>query len=131
MSGARKNDRPTAASVDEDPNAVVQCSSPPCFMHELDPSYLGYLSQEEVSALVDAVLAAEWGGAVPEEARLRATLRRHRGAASGPPRRAPDGLARAIREALPRIQDDALRRDLEEVLGALESPDGGRRQGKD
>jgi hypothetical protein len=67
---------------------------------------------------------------VPDEARLRAALRRLCGAASGPPRLAPGELVRTIREALPRIQDDALRRDLEEVLGALESPDGCR-QGKD
>lgn len=29
------------ASVDEDPNSRAAYASPPCFMHELDPSYLG------------------------------------------------------------------------------------------
>jgi hypothetical protein len=29
------------ASVDEDPNSRAVYASPPCFMHELDPSYLG------------------------------------------------------------------------------------------
>jgi hypothetical protein len=29
------------ASVDEDPNSRATYASPPCFMHELDPSYLG------------------------------------------------------------------------------------------
>ena len=113
--------------MEEDPNATVACSSPPCFMHELDPSYLGYLRPEEVSALLDAVLAADWGGAVPDEARLRAALRRHAGAPGIRPERPPseslrrgsDGLAPMIREALPRIHDDALRRDLEAVLDAL------------
>jgi hypothetical protein len=105
-------------------------------MHELDPVHLGYLGSEEVSALLAALLAAEWGGSIPDEARHRAALRRHleaqgdrpggAAAPSGPaaPGEPPDGgthrLARAIREALPRIHDDALRRDLEEVLAALE-----------
>jgi hypothetical protein len=118
---------PTSASVEEDPNATVACSSPPCFMHELDPSYLGYLRQEEVLALLDAVLAAEWGVAVPDEPHLRAALRRHAGAPGLRPDRPPsealrrgfDGLAPMIREALPRIHDDALRRDLQAVLDAL------------
>ncbi len=136
MSEARRDAQPVAASAEEDPNATVVCSSPPCFMHELDPSYLGYLGKDEVSALLDGLLAAEWGGAVPEEARLRAALRRHVEAPSDRSDRAPvpggepDRPARAIREALPRIYGDALRRDLVEVLAALErgdgsSPDGG------
>jgi hypothetical protein len=29
------------ADVDEDPNSRAGYASPPCFMHELDPSYLG------------------------------------------------------------------------------------------
>ena len=131
-----------AASVEEDPNATVACSSPPCFMHELDPTYLGYLGREEVSTLLGSLLAAEWGGIVPDEPRLRAALRRHLGALGGradhascashdaashgsaaaaePPDRGPDRLARMVGEALPRVHDDALRRDLEAVLGAFE-----------
>jgi hypothetical protein len=128
------------ASVEEDPNATVACSSPPCFMHELDPAYLGYLGREEVSALLRALLAAGWGGAVPDEARLRAALRRHLEAQDDRPT-VPNGptnegepldgglhrLARAVRDAMPRIQDDALRRDLQAVLDALENgiADGG------
>ena len=131
------------ALVEEDPNATVACSSPPCFMHELDPTYLGYLGREEVSTLLGSLLAAEWGGIVPDEPRLRTALRRHLGAEGDRPARAsgasrgaaassgaacpgeplgggPDHLARTIREALPRIHDDGLRRDLGEVLGALE-----------
>jgi hypothetical protein len=142
MSGIQKAGEPTAASVEEDPNAAVVCSSPPCFMHELDPSYLGYLSREEVLTLLDTLLTAGWGGTVPDEARLRATVGRHlealgdrpahascasrSAAASGgsaapvePFDRGPERLALMVREALPRVHDDALRRDLEEVLGAL------------
>ena len=129
MSEPRKGAVP-AASVEEDPNAAVACSSPPCFMHELDPSYLGYLRHEEVRALLDTLLAAEWGGAAPQETPLRAALRRHREALGDrpdhPPRASceavhcgPDWLASTVREALPRIHSDALRRDLEEALGAL------------
>ena len=34
------------ASIDEDPNVVpIDCASPPCFMHEVDPSYLGVEGQ--------------------------------------------------------------------------------------
>jgi hypothetical protein len=135
MNEPQKGARPAPASVEEDPNATVACSSPPCFMHELDPTYLGYLGREEVRALLGSLLAAEWGGAGPDEARLRAVLRRHFEALSGrpdhtacashsvaaaeAPDRGPDGPARMVREALPRIHDDALRRDLEEALGAL------------
>jgi hypothetical protein len=125
--------RSTAASVEEDPNATVVCSSPPCLMHELDPSYLGYLGQDEVSALLGAVLAADWGGGAPEAARSRAALRRRlealstascgaalSGAPSAPLDREPGLLARRVRAALPRLHDHALRRDLEEALAALE-----------
>lgn len=129
MSGARDDGRQqatAAARVDEDPNAPVVCSSPPCFMHELDPTYLGYLGREEVASLLDGILAADWGGAVPRGKRLRAALCRHLQAYNGSTsaaaavRWAPDDLARTIREALPRIHAAALRRDLGEVLQALE-----------
>lgn len=76
MGETRKGAGWAAAPVEEDPNAIVVCNSPPCFMHELDPSYLGHLSQEEVSALLEALLAARWGAVVPsEEARLRTAAR--------------------------------------------------------
>lgn len=111
--------------MEEDPNAAVTCSSPPCFMHELDPSYLGYLRREEVVTLLAAVLAAEWGGAAPDEAQLRVVLGRHLEALGATSREkavsgGPDRLAPAIRDALPRLYDHALRHDLEAVLGALE-----------
>ena len=134
--------RSTAASVEEDPNATVVCSSPPCFMHELDPSHLGYLGRDEVSALLGAVLAADWGGGAPEEARLRAALRRRfealgtascgaalSGAPGAPLDREPGRLARRVRAALPRLHDHALRRDLEEALGALARGRGPHRDG--
>jgi hypothetical protein len=33
--------RASFALIDEDPNSRATYASPPCFMHELDPSYLG------------------------------------------------------------------------------------------
>lgn len=140
MSGTKEDADSPVVSVEEDPNAAIVCSSPPCFMHELDPSYLGYLGPDEVFALLDALLAADWGGIVPDEAGLRARLGRHLGAAGRRPDRAPDlrggaatsgdpgepcdrgpdRLAGLIREALPRTHDDALRGDLKEVLDAFE-----------
>jgi len=44
------NTRPGVASPEEDPNAVICCASPPCFMHELDPSWLGLPGWGEVRA---------------------------------------------------------------------------------
>jgi len=58
-------------------------ASPPCAMHELDPTYLGYMSTEEVIALLNTLLEAERAGARAvaemgrqcEEASERAILR--------------------------------------------------------
>lgn len=38
---------PFSLTVDEDPNSRATYASPPCFMHELDPSYLGLQPQED------------------------------------------------------------------------------------
>ncbi len=143
MSGTEGDARPTAAApVEEDPNATVVCSSPPCSMHELDPSSVGYLGRDEVSALLGAVLAADWGAAAREGARSRAALRRRfealgtascgaalSGALGAPLDREPGLLARRVRAVLPRLHDRALRRDLEEALGALERGRGPHRDG--
>lgn len=74
---------PEIASPEEDPNATIQCSSPPCFMHELDPSWLGFMPWLEVRA---------WRKA--QRARLIAD------------RLAPPREARAVRDAAitPRIR---------------------------
>ena len=135
MGGTEKDARSAMAPpVEEDPNAAVVCSSPPCFMHELDPTYLGYLGREEVAALLTGLLAADWGGGVPDEARLRGALRARVEALGGPVAadeatcRGSERLARTIRDALPRVHDDRLRHDLEELLGALERG-GGTREG--
>jgi hypothetical protein len=143
VTGMEGRARPAAvAPPEEDPNATVVCASPPCLLHELDPSWLGYLRRDEVAALLGELLAAEWSGTVLETAWLRAMLRRHLARLGGvsplEPRRrdigarAADGpwagpaaagwdrLARGLREALPRLHDDALQRDLADLLLIME-----------
>jgi hypothetical protein len=39
--GPERRARDAFATVDEDPNSRATYASPPCFMHELDASYLG------------------------------------------------------------------------------------------
>jgi hypothetical protein len=51
------------SAPEEDPNAVVPCSSPPCFRHELEPSRLGYLGCDEGRGLLAKPLAALTAGA--------------------------------------------------------------------
>jgi hypothetical protein len=136
---------PAVASPEEDPNAIISCSSPPCFLHELDPSFLGYLNRDEVQALLAALLDAEWPGTELEKTWRRAMLQRHLdrlggppdcgagglqgqaatsddapGAAAGPYLSQQERLAQRLREALPRLHDAALRHDLEQELGTLE-----------
>ena len=129
---AAKRAAPMIAPPDEDPNVLVLCSSPPCFMHELDPSYLGYLGRDEVTALLSEAIRMEWPGTLLEAAWLRAMLRRRLAALGAPaPRtasgaddavamRAPDCLATRLRDALPRLCDHGLREDLRHALGMLE-----------
>ena len=133
MGGTEKDARSAVPlPAEEDPNAAVVCSSPPCFMHELDPTYLGYLGRGEVAALLAGLLAADWGGAVPDEAHLRSALRKRLGAIGGPVTKdeaaccGTQRLAQTVRQALPRVHDDRLRHDLEELLGALERGAGTR-----
>jgi hypothetical protein len=142
MSGMERQGQQEIAPPDEDPNAVVVCSSPPCFMHELDPSYLGYLRQDEVCELLEALCAAEWPGTKLEAAWLHAMLQRHLtrlnatrffGAYRSKDMAAcnrdnfaaelsghGERLTNRLRDALPRIADGVLCHDLREVLMMME-----------
>lgn len=137
-------------------------ASPPCFMHELDPSYLGYWSREDILALLNRLLEAERAGArgvgamskegsdkesraalhaiAKDEARFCAMLTRHIARLGGTPsvetgafyekllavetsdaridllNRGQGWVVRKLQEALPRIGDDALQRDLRNML---------------
>lgn len=42
--------RPGIAPPEDDPNVEIVCASPPCFMHELDPAWLGQPGWAEVRA---------------------------------------------------------------------------------
>lgn len=53
----------TALSPDEDANSRSSYASPPCFMHELDPSYLGYFGRDELLELLNVLLEGERAGA--------------------------------------------------------------------
>lgn len=58
--------RPAAVQrpdAEERPDATGVYSSPPCFLHELDPSYLGYLGPDETVRLLNELLEAERAGA--------------------------------------------------------------------
>ncbi len=64
-------------------SAAGSYASPPCSLHELDPSYLGYMTAEEVIALLNTLLEGERAGARAvaavgrqvEEGRARSDLR--------------------------------------------------------
>jgi hypothetical protein len=56
-------DKPDRPEADDDPNERKSFASPPCLLHELDPSYLGYLSRAEVLGLLNELLEAERAGA--------------------------------------------------------------------
>jgi hypothetical protein len=48
---------------DDDPNSEGCFASPPCFMHELDPAWLGFASRDEVLAWLNELLEGERAGA--------------------------------------------------------------------
>jgi hypothetical protein len=67
---------PFALTVDEDPNSRATYASPPCFMHELDPSYLGLQQQRapcpaDPAASGERVGAKRRGGAAPGATRAK------------------------------------------------------------
>jgi hypothetical protein len=94
-----------------------QPSSPVCYLAEADDLYAGYLTPDEIEALI-----RQWIERAPraEIARLLTALLPPEAAATMPPKTAPseavaeavaipdEPLPAAIRRALPRIRDDAL-----------------------
>ena len=146
---------------------VDSCASPPCFLHELDEAWLGYMTRPEVLELLNRLLEAERAGArgvglmsrqepaasrrdalrrvAADEAAFCAMLARHIVRFGGAPSRATGAfydklasldtvgrrlelldrgqgwVARKLREALPRIADDPLYRDLRDMLETHEA----------
>ncbi|HEX6979012.1 MAG TPA: DUF6306 domain-containing protein [Alphaproteobacteria bacterium] len=43
--------------------ARIETSSPPCFAHEMDPVYAGYMPQDEIIAFLNVLLEGERAGA--------------------------------------------------------------------
>ena len=126
MERGRRPIRPTATPPETSAEALIACSSPPCFLHELDPTYLSYLGRAEVAALLRDLLTAEQPGTFLEMAWLRGMLRRHLASLGeapepGAPAAGPqEGLLCRLREALPRLHDERLRGDLTDLLAILE-----------
>ena len=156
MKLGKKHDRPAAAG-----EAPREYASPPCFMHELDPAWLGYFGREELLELLNLLLECERAGArgvgelgrtadpehrplltavARDEARYCSMLTGHIRRLGGKATRktgafygklmGTDGLAaqlglldrgqgwvvRKLQESLPRIEDEALRADLQEMI---------------
>ena len=156
----------SATLVDEDPNSRATYASSPCFMHELDPSFLGYLNRDEIIILLNRLLEGERAGArgvaemcksvdnsqtksvlrdvARDEGRFCTMLTSHisrlgGGASHGTGafyqklvavddfterlellNRGQGWVVRKLREALPRIDDTTLHRDLNEMLAVHE-----------
>lgn len=89
----------------DDPPEELTFSSPPCFMHEVRPEYLGYMSEAEVEELLTEIRAL-WREALANVGD-QAEAARH-------------ALRERCRQALPRVYPSTLRDELEEFLVRLD-----------
>ncbi len=130
--------REAAASREDDPDIpLISCSSPPCFLREFSPSFLGPLTRAEILVLLEDLLAVRWARTPLERAWLGSMLRRHIAQINGRATKATSPLQLAaveeeptpetlrklaldLRDALPRIEDRSLRRDLQDVSASLQ-----------
>lgn len=80
------------------PSQPAEPSSPSCFAHEADDSYMGYASSAEIVAFLQEVRACTLRTAAAREQSI------HR-----------------IRQMLPKVRDDALYRELAGLAQDLES----------
>ncbi len=100
-----------------------ESASPVCLMGEADPAYFGYLGREELLVLLNFLLESARAGA-RDEARFCAMLSSHIKGLLGTPsvatgRFSDELVAGTLREALPKISQEGLRRDLVEMLAAV------------
>jgi hypothetical protein len=123
-------------------------ASPPCFMHELDPSYLGYADAAETIAMLNDLLARGLGngdrdaaakaaliGGGEDEVSFQAVLRQHILRLGGRPASSASSLPKTadarcdrdrgavlhkLREILPRIGDGWLHDDLRAMIETLD-----------
>ena len=154
MIGDQHQPLTAAFSSDADPGEPASFSSPPCFLHELEPSYFGYLEDSEVSDLLTELLRAKLNGTRVENAWAHAMLLRQAARAAGRQTftspeashaaeqkgvgalqplsaSAQECLRAKLDDALPRLRDPGLRQDLEQLLHLLKSDkhDSERRSG--
>jgi hypothetical protein len=98
-------------------------SSPACLAHEADDAYMGFAGRDELAAFLNELLE------ISQDARWRAMLLRHLEGLEGPAvpaeciallNRGQGWVVPMLTEMLPRVRDDALHRDLAEMLRAQE-----------
>lgn len=138
---------PSARDLDaEGEEEGASYASPPCFMHELDPTYLGYAGVVETIAMLNDLLAGglESGrrdaaadatsAGCGKESSSQDMLRRHilrlggrpvssppsSGTAADRCDRDPEAVVRRLREVLSRIGDGVLHDDLKAMLETFE-----------
>lgn len=99
---AQEDERSTASDENDE---VTSFSLPPCFMHELRPEYLGYMSEAETADLLAEVKVLQVAAGVDAE-----TTRR--------------SLCCRLRECLPRIYPSTVRDELAELLQRLDDETG-------
>jgi hypothetical protein len=86
-------------------DTIRECSSSPCWMHEVDPGYFGYWSREEIAAFLRSLLERE---------RIGTTMFADVGRAADP------GLALAV-EAAKSHQAELIHAIEDAVLNILDS----------
>ncbi len=96
-------------------------ASPPCFMHELDAAYLGYLGPNELTLRLGALLD-DLRALVEAERRAFAS---RSAAARAARERARRRVVETIREIMSRTADDAIHRSLRDMLAVYERRPGG------
>lgn len=142
MTGAQHQPLTAASIPDADPGEPASFSSPPCFLHELDPSYFGYVEDRVVGELLAELLRAKLTGTRVENAWAHAMLLRQAARADGRQTFTSPGATHAVEQkgtgslqplsaseqeclkakledALPRLQDLGLRQDLAQLLRLL------------
>jgi hypothetical protein len=105
--------KPKAAEVND------EFASPACFLHELDPSYLGYLTRDETAVLIASVrahLAADLSPALDGQLQAAATQL----GPAVPPAASREDVLKQLRIAVPRIADNALHAALKQLLATLD-----------
>jgi hypothetical protein len=96
-----------------------ELASPACFLHELDPSYLGYLTKQETAVLIASVRSGLTANHSPAlDAQLQEAARQLGPAV--PPAASREEVLKQLRIAVPRVADNALHAALKKLLATLD-----------